>query len=142
MIAIGAIAAAREHGFDTPSDVAVTGYGNIDAAEMAVPPLTPVEALTFEQGRAAARLLLERMTNVYSKPSPPPHLVSKARGPSIRLILQPCIGLRFADGKSLAEAEAWTAPSDGRRRSGWRRCSDERICAGRPGTMSGVCRVR
>ncbi|WP_377267593.1 LacI family DNA-binding transcriptional regulator [Peterkaempfera sp. SMS 1(5)a] len=66
MIAIGAMAAAREHGLDVPGDVAVTGYDNIDAAEMAVPPLTTIEPFPFEQGRAAARLLLERMTDSYA----------------------------------------------------------------------------
>jgi LacI family transcriptional regulator len=76
MIAIGAIAAAREHGLDVPDDVAVSGYDNIDAAEMAVPPLTTVEAFPFEQGRAAARLLLERMTNAYSGPAR--HLILSA----------------------------------------------------------------
>lgn len=69
MIAIGAIAAAREHGLDVPGEVAVSGYDNIDAAEMAVPPLTTIEASPFEQGRAAARLLLERMTDTYRGPA-------------------------------------------------------------------------
>jgi len=69
MIAIGAIAAAREQWLDVPGDIAVTGYDNIDAAEMAVPPLTTIEASPYEQGRAAARLLLERMTSTYSGPA-------------------------------------------------------------------------
>lgn len=68
MIAVGAIAAAREHGLDVPNDIAVCGYDNIDAAEMAVPPLTTIDAFPYEQGRAAARLLLERMSNSYSGP--------------------------------------------------------------------------
>lgn len=76
MIAIGAIAAAREQGLDVPGDIAVSGYDNIDAAEMAVPALTTIEAFPYEQGRAAARLLLDRMTNTYSGPAR--HLILSA----------------------------------------------------------------
>jgi len=61
MIAIGAMQAARDAGLRIPEDIAITGYDNIDAAEMTLPPLTTVEAFPFEQGRACARLLLDRL---------------------------------------------------------------------------------
>ena len=65
MIAIGAMTAARDHGLRIPEDIAITGYDNIDAAVMSLPPLTTVEAHPFEQGRECARLLLDRMTGDY-----------------------------------------------------------------------------
>jgi LacI family transcriptional regulator len=73
LLAIGAMAAARERGLRVPGDLAVTGYDNIVAAGMAVPPLTTVEPFAEEQGRACARLLLERMSGGYD--GPPRHLV-------------------------------------------------------------------
>lgn len=64
MIALGAMQAARDHGLRIPEDIRFTGYDNIDAAEMATPPLTTVEAFPFEQGRECARLLLARMQGI------------------------------------------------------------------------------
>lgn len=66
MIAIGAMTAAREAGLNIPGDIAISGFDNIDSAVMSLPPLTTVEAFPFEQGRACARLLLERMSGVYT----------------------------------------------------------------------------
>jgi len=65
LLAIGAMAAARERGLRIPEDVAVSGYDNSVAAGLAVPPLTTVEPFPAEQGRACARLLLERLSGAY-----------------------------------------------------------------------------
>jgi len=68
LLAIGAIAAARTLGLRVPDDVAVTGYDNIVAAGMSVPPLTTIETYPDEQGHACARLLLDRMLDGYAGP--------------------------------------------------------------------------
>ena len=68
LLAIGAIAAARTLGWRVPDDVAVTGYDNIVAAGMSVPPLTTIETYPDEQGHACARLLLDRMLDGYAGP--------------------------------------------------------------------------
>lgn len=69
LIAIGAMAAARDRGLGIPDDIAFSGYDNTDAAELAVPPLTTVEAFANEQGRACARLLLDRVTGTHAGPA-------------------------------------------------------------------------
>jgi LacI family transcriptional regulator len=77
LIAIGAMAAARTHGLRIPEDLAVSGYDNIPAAEVATPPLTTVEAFPREQGSACARLLYERITGDYT--GPPRNLILNAK---------------------------------------------------------------
>ena len=69
LIAIGAMAEARSRGLRIPDDIAFSGYDNTDASEIAVPPLTTRDAFAFEQGRACARLLLERLTDSYQGPA-------------------------------------------------------------------------
>lgn len=58
-VALGAIAALHERGIRIPEDVAVVGYDDIPAAEVAVPALTTVRFPGLEYGRLAAQLLLE-----------------------------------------------------------------------------------
>lgn len=59
--AIGAICALRDDGLSIPEDVAVVGFDNVPLAAYTSPPLTTVDQPTREQGREAARLLLERI---------------------------------------------------------------------------------
>lgn len=75
-LALGALAAARERGLRVPHDLAVSGYGNLNAAALAVPPLTTLDPVPAAQGRAAARLLLERLAGADA--GPPRHLVLPA----------------------------------------------------------------
>jgi LacI family transcriptional regulator len=49
-----------------PGDVAVVGYDDIEAAALGSPQLTTVVNPAYEAGRAAGRLLAERMTGGYS----------------------------------------------------------------------------
>lgn len=62
LIAIGAMSWAVEFGLRVPEDLTVSGYDNIEACGMVVPTLTSVETDLREQGRACARLLLDRMS--------------------------------------------------------------------------------
>jgi LacI family transcriptional regulator len=66
LMAIGAMDAAREAVLSIPGDVAVVGYDDIEAAALGSPPLTTVVNPAYEAGRAAGRLLAERMTGGYS----------------------------------------------------------------------------
>ena len=59
--AIGALRAAHVLKLRVPQDIAIAGFDNIPAAAFQSPPLTTVEQPAREQGRTAARLLLERI---------------------------------------------------------------------------------
>ena len=60
MMAIGAIAAARDLGLGVPDDVSIVGFENQDCGRFAVPPLTTVAQAHHEVGRQAAEALLEQ----------------------------------------------------------------------------------
>ena len=62
LMAIGAMDAAREHSLSIPGDLALVGYDDIEAAALVSPPLTTVVNPAYEAGRAAGRLLLDRMS--------------------------------------------------------------------------------
>ena len=55
--ALGVIHALREHGFDVPGDVAVTGYDDITVARHVLPPLTTVRQPIRELGAMAFDVL-------------------------------------------------------------------------------------
>jgi DNA-binding LacI/PurR family transcriptional regulator len=59
--AIGAMCAARDAGRRIPEDIAMVGFDNVPLAAYTAPPLTTVDQPTAEQGRQAARLLLDRI---------------------------------------------------------------------------------
>ncbi len=59
--AIGAMCAARDAELRIPEDAAIVGFDNVPLAAYTTPPLTTVDQPTREQGREAARLLLERI---------------------------------------------------------------------------------
>jgi DNA-binding LacI/PurR family transcriptional regulator len=59
--AIGALRAAHELGIAVPGDVALAGFDNVPISAYTTPPLTTVEQPIREQGRCAARFLLERI---------------------------------------------------------------------------------
>lgn len=59
--AMGAISAARKRRLSIPGDLAIVGFDNVPLAAFTTPPLTTVEQPTAEQGRQAARILLDRV---------------------------------------------------------------------------------
>lgn len=61
LIAIGAIAEARNWGLNPPGDFVITGYDNIEAAALVTPSLTTVETFEEEAGARSAEILLERL---------------------------------------------------------------------------------
>jgi LacI family transcriptional regulator len=67
LTAIGAMDVARDLGISIPTDVALAGFDDIDAASMVHPTLTTVRNPAYETGRAAGRLLVSRMTGDYTE---------------------------------------------------------------------------
>jgi len=62
-MAVGAIAACREHGLAVGTDVSIVGYGNTSASSFCDPPLTTVEHQAFENGRHVGKALLRLLRN-------------------------------------------------------------------------------
>ena len=76
LLAIAAIQELREHGRTVPSDVAVVGYDDIAAAELASPPLTTIRQDLPLAGRLLAESLLEHLrTRAVTSVSIPPELI-------------------------------------------------------------------
>jgi DNA-binding LacI/PurR family transcriptional regulator len=71
MQAIAVINEARLRGLSVPRDLSVVGYNDIPDAARADPPLTTVDALGVQKGRAAARIVFEG--------GPPRHEILKPR---------------------------------------------------------------
>ena len=55
--------ALSRRGFSIPKDFAVVGYGNLDIGRYANPALTTVSQSSYEMGRKALELLLDRCGN-------------------------------------------------------------------------------
>ena len=63
LMAIGAMAAASQHGLSVPGDLAIVGFDDVPSARYLQPPLTTVSVETFEQGRQAIEQLLVRIAD-------------------------------------------------------------------------------
>ena len=59
VLAVGALRRARELGLNVPEDVSITGFDDIELAEIAVPALTTVHIPHREMGRRAAEMLVK-----------------------------------------------------------------------------------
>ena len=69
VLAIGAMRRARELGLEVPRDVSITGFDDIEIAQVAHPALTTVHVPHAEMGRRAAQALLAIMTKAADVPS-------------------------------------------------------------------------
>lgn len=58
VLAVGAIGMAREMKIDVPGDVSITGFDDIELAQVSVPGLTTVHVPHREMGQQAARMLV------------------------------------------------------------------------------------
>jgi LacI family transcriptional regulator len=67
LMAIGAMDAAHEAGLRIPDDLRLAGFDDIEAATLVSPALTTVQNPSYETGRAAGELLLDRMTGRHGK---------------------------------------------------------------------------
>jgi LacI family transcriptional regulator len=61
LMAVGAISAALALGRRVPADLSIVGFDDVGLARFANPPLTTVRQNTYEMGKAAVELLLERV---------------------------------------------------------------------------------
>ena len=61
IMALAAMAALQERGIDVPSDVAVIGFDDLEAARFAAPPLTTVRQPLYQQGATALDLVLAQL---------------------------------------------------------------------------------
>ena len=86
LVAAGALQTLAGAGRAVPDDIAVVGYDDIPFARMFSPPLTTLRADTYDLGRQAMRMLLERMGG---------------RGYGVDIVLQPELVVR-ASTRALA----------------------------------------
>ena len=62
VLAAGAIVRAKQLDIDVPAQVSITGFDDIDLASVVAPPLTTVKVPQLEMGTAAAKLLLQMLS--------------------------------------------------------------------------------
>jgi LacI family transcriptional regulator len=62
LLALGAIRSLRAHGYETPQDVSIVGYDDIDFASSATVPLTSIAQPKYQLGFAAAELVIDECT--------------------------------------------------------------------------------
>lgn len=58
-IAIGALRALSQSGYQVPKDISIIGFDNIDTTNYTSPPLTSIFAPTFDMGYMGARMLCD-----------------------------------------------------------------------------------
>ncbi len=63
VLAAGAITRARERGISVPQQISITGFDDIGLASVVDPALTTVRVPQIEMGKAAARILLSKLSN-------------------------------------------------------------------------------
>ncbi len=63
LMALGAIYAVQDAGLNVPKDVAIVGYDDRDIASSSRPTITTVCPPSFEMGKLAARLMVDRLEN-------------------------------------------------------------------------------
>ena len=63
LLALGAIRSLRVHGYETPRDVSIIGYDDIDFAASANVPLTSIAQPKYQLGFAAAELVIDECNN-------------------------------------------------------------------------------
>jgi len=81
-MSLGALTAIHERGLRVPQDISVVGFDDAPWSALLDPPLTTIAQPTDQLGRAAVRLLLERIDGGYAGPARrvilPPYFVERA----------------------------------------------------------------
>lgn len=65
-MAIGAIKALKNSGWQIPKDVAIVGFDDLSVSSMIEPALTTIHVPTYQMGRVAAKIILDSQKNNYS----------------------------------------------------------------------------
>jgi len=68
LMALGAVKAIREYGYDCPEDVSVVGFDDMEAAAYFHPPLTTVRQPLFDIGREATTILINQIEKKVTEP--------------------------------------------------------------------------
>jgi LacI family gluconate utilization system Gnt-I transcriptional repressor len=68
LIAIGAIVVCGRRNRRIPAELAVVGFGDVEAASVITPPLTTVRIRGYEMGRKAAEILAARLDGSRTEP--------------------------------------------------------------------------
>ena len=63
LMALGAIYAIQDAGLNVPKDIAVVGYDDRDISSFSKPTITTVSPPSFEMGKLAAQLKVDRLEN-------------------------------------------------------------------------------
>jgi DNA-binding LacI/PurR family transcriptional regulator len=63
LMALGTIYAVRDAGLNVPRDIAVVGYDDLNISSLSSPTITTVCPPSFEMGKVAAQLILDRLEN-------------------------------------------------------------------------------
>ncbi len=69
IMAIGALAAARELGYEVPSELSIIGFDDIALSSLVIPKLTTIGQPKRDLGETGAKLLLERIKNTRNQSS-------------------------------------------------------------------------
>ncbi|MFG1709594.1 LacI family DNA-binding transcriptional regulator [Nonomuraea sp. M3C6] len=69
LMTVGALRCLAEHGVDVPGEMGLVGFDEIPWADLVRPSLTTVTQPTYELGRMAARLLVDRIATPSAKPA-------------------------------------------------------------------------
>lgn len=88
LLAVGALKELAAAGLTVPSDVAVVGMDDTDAAELATPSLTSVDLGSSKRAKAAAQLLIRR--------------IEEPDAPVSRLVIDPSLSVRESTPGSAA----------------------------------------
>lgn len=99
VMAAGAIDAARERGLTPPVDLGLVGYDGREMSRYLRPALTTVTKPTYELGRAAANLLIDRIMKLGGAPS-----ALAVRG---RLIYRASCGTHSVEPEPLGEQDPY-----------------------------------
>lgn len=68
IVALGALNAIKDRGLNVPDDISLIGFDDMFFSKYLNPPLSTVAVKLYEEGRACAKLLLERIRNPDDKP--------------------------------------------------------------------------
>jgi len=104
LMTLGALRRIHESGLQIPQDISIIGFDDMPWASLLRPALSNVAQPTYELGRTAAQLLLERLENPQR---PPAHVVLKTR-----------LVMRDSAAPLPAGSDIKTRGSDSRRESG------------------------
>ena len=87
LIAMGAMAAIQDQGFEVGSDITVVGFGDILLGEHAQPPLTSIHQPTYVMGQQACEMVVSLIEGQPLRP--------------LQVIIEPWLVLRQSSGLAL-----------------------------------------